>query len=257
MTSADSTASGPGRTASTRITAPPSLAQLAADALRAMILSGTLRSGERVIENRLTAELGVSRPPLREAMLVLEQEGLLVHVPRRGAVVTPLTLHDVYEIFTLRAELERLAVELGVPVRSEARLDRCRAALRQLEQAAEDQDPGAVTERGFAFHLAVIGLAGHKRLEDTYRSLALQMRLCMAMNRRARRGLESLRGDAARHRRILDLVEGGDTQSVQHALAHHGHRTFLIEFGDTFEGHSPESAEWLAQLRREEAQAQS
>lgn len=252
MTSADAPASGAGRAASTRITAPPSLAQLAADALRAMILSGTLRSGDRVIENRLTAELGVSRPPLREAMLVLEQEGLLVQVPRRGAVVTPLTLHDVYEIFTLRDELERLAVELGVPVRSQHRLERCREALRALEAAAQDDDPAGVTELGFAFHLAVIGLAGHRRLEDAYRSLALQMRLCMAMNRRARRRQESLRGDAARHEHILDLIEAGDVAAVRHALVHHGHRTFLLEVGDTFEGHSPESKAWLAQVRRVE-----
>jgi DNA-binding GntR family transcriptional regulator len=232
------------------------MTQLAAQALRSMILSGELRPGDRVIENRLTHELGVSRPPLREAMAVLEQEGLLVLEPRRGAIVTPLTLHDVYEIFTLRAELERLAVELGVPTRSERRLERCRQAMRDLEEAAENQDPGAVTERGFAFHLAVVGLAGHRRLEDSYRSLALQMSLCMAMNRRARRGLESLRGDAARHRHILDLVEAGDTEGVKHALVHHGHRTFLVEFGDSFGGHSEEAQAWLEQLRLEEQAGQ-
>lgn len=245
----DRRGSGPG---TRRIEAPPSMTHLAAEALRSMILSGELRPGDRVIENRLTVELGVSRPPLREAMAVLQQEGLLVQSPRRGAIVTPLTLHDVYEIFTLRAKLERMAIELGVPVQSAGRLERCREALRDLERAAENEDAGAVTERGFAFHLAVVGLAGHGRLEDSYRSLALQMRLCMAMNRRARRGLESLRGDAARHRHILDLIEKGDPQAAHHALVHHGHRTFLVEFGDTFEGHSDVAKAWLEQLRREE-----
>ena len=245
----DARGTGPG---TRRIEAPPSMTHLAAEALRSMILSGELRPGDRVIENRLTVELGVSRPPLREAMAVLQQEGLLVQSPRRGAIVTPLMLHDVYEIFTLRAELERMAIELGVPVQSAGRLERCREALRDLEQAAENEDAGAVTERGFAFHLAVVGLAGHGRLEESYRSLALQMRLCMAMNRRARRGLESLRGDAARHRHILDLIEKGDPQAVHHALVHHGHRTFLVEFGDTFEGHSDTAKAWLEQLRREE-----
>ncbi len=243
--------------ATRRIESPPSMTQLAAEALRSMILSGELRPGDRVIENRLTVDLGVSRPPLREAMAVLQQEGLLVQAPRRGAIVTPLTLHDVYEIFTLRAELERMAVELGVPVASEARLQRCRDALADLDRAAEDNDAGGVTEKGFAFHLAVVGLAGHRRLEDGYRSLALQMRLCMAMNRRARRDLENLRGDAARHRHILDLIEKGDREAVHHALAHHGHRTFLVEFGDTFGGHSEVAEAWLEQLRREEEEAPS
>lgn len=237
---------------SRRIEAPPSLTRLAADALRGMILSGQLRPGDRVIENRLTDELGVSRPPLREAMRVLEQEGLIVQVPRRGAIVTPLTLHDVYEIFTLRAELERLAVDLGVPVRSKERLERCRAALAALEQAAANDDPAGVTERGFDFHLAVVGLAGHRRLEDAYRSLALQMRLCMGLNRSARKSRETLRGDAERHRRILELIETGEVEGVRHALEHHGHRTFLLDLGATFEGHSPESEAWLEQVRRDE-----
>jgi DNA-binding GntR family transcriptional regulator len=234
--------------ATRRIEAPPSMATLAADALRAMVLSGDMRPGDRVVENRLTAELGVSRPPLREAMRVLEQEGLIVQTPRRGAVVTPLTLHDVYEIFTLREELETAAIALGVPVRSPERLDRCRRAVEALEQAAREEDPARVTALGFDFHVAVVGLAGHRRLEDAYRSLSLQMRLCMAMNRRARKSRETLHGDAARHRRILDLAERGDTAAVQHALRHHGHRTFLLDAGDTFEGHSPESETWLAEV---------
>ena len=70
-----------------RIEAPPSMSALAAEALRQMVLTGELRPGDRVIENRLTEELGVSRPPLREAMRVLEQEGLIVQTPRKGAVV--------------------------------------------------------------------------------------------------------------------------------------------------------------------------
>jgi DNA-binding GntR family transcriptional regulator len=236
-----------------RIASPPSMAQLAADALRAMILRGDLRPGDRVIENRLTDELGVSRPPLREAMRVLEQEGLLVQVPRKGSLVTPLTQHDVYEIFTLRDEFERLAVDLGVPVRVPERLDRCRTALGALEDAAADQDPARVTELGFAFHLALIGLAGHRRLEDGYRSLAMQMRLCMGMNRRARKGLETLREDAARHRHLLDLVTAGDADGLKYALAHHGHRTFLLDLDGIFDGRSPESDAWLAQMRAEEA----
>lgn len=237
------------------IMAPPSLSTLAGEAIRGMILSGELRPGDRIVENRLTVELGISRPPLREALRVLEQEGLVVQIPRRGAVVRPITLHDVYEIFTLREELEQLAVRFGVPVRVPERLERCRAALARLEEVADAGDRAQVTERGFDFHLAIVGLAGHRRLEDSYRALALQMRLCMGMNRHARRQVETLPGDAARHRHLLDLIEAGDTAGTSHALIHHGHRTFVLDFGDTFEGHSPESEAWLAQVRKEEKEA--
>jgi len=236
-----------------QIESPPSLVTLAARALRDMILSGQLRPGDRVVENRLTGVLNISRPPLREAMRVLEQEGLIVQVPRRGAIVTPLSLDDVYEIFTFREELERMAVELGVPVRDPARLQRCRHAYEALEQAAADDSSARVTERGFDFHVAVVGLAGHRRLEEAFRSLAMQMRLCMGMNRQARRTRETLRGDALRHLRILEGIERGDPAEVQRLLRNHGHRTFLVDAGASFPGGSPQSLEWLESVRREEA----
>jgi len=238
-----------------RIEAPPSMSALAAEALRQMVLTGELRPGDRVIENRLTEELGVSRPPLREAMRVLEQEGLIVQTPRKGAVVAPVTPHDIYEIVSLREEIEQIAVRLGVPVRSQERLDRLRQAYQALQDAAEEPGAQRVVETSFAFHLAIVGLAGHRRLEDVYRSLSLQMRMCMAMNRRARAEMETAREDAARHRPLMDLVEAGDVEGMAHTLAHHGQRTYLLSIDDDAEGHSPESRAWFARIRREEEEA--
>ena len=238
-----------------RIEAPPSMSTLAAEALRQMVLTGELRPGDRVIENRLTEQLGVSRPPLREAMRVLEQEGLIVQVPRKGAVVAPVTPHDIYEIVSLREEIEQIAVRLGVPARSQERLDRLRSAFTTLELAAEEDGAPRVVECSFAFHLAIVGLAGHRRLEDVYRSLSLQMRMCMAMNRRARAEIETARQDAGRHRPLMDLVEAGDVEGMAHALAHHGQRTFLLGIADDAEGHSPESRAWFARIRQEEEEA--
>src|SRR5215204_3700181 len=74
----------------------PSLVVLAAEAIRKMILSGALAPGDRLIEERLTEELGISRPPLREALRLLQQGGLIENRPRRGSVVTTLTDQDVY-----------------------------------------------------------------------------------------------------------------------------------------------------------------
>ena len=231
-----------------RIAAPPTMSVLAAEALRSMILSGELMPGDRLPEIRLAAQLGVSRSPLREAMSVLEQEGLIVQAPRRGAIVAPLTAHDIYEIYTLRAELEGLAVRLGVPVVEETRLDRLRASYADLEAATGD-DQSEHTRLAFAFHLALVGLAGHQRLEDSYRSLSLQMQLCMAMNRRARAGLESIREDAVRHRPLLDLALAGDRDGLLVALRDHGQRTFLLDADEHVGGHSPQSRVWFSELR--------
>lgn len=237
-----------------RITRPPSMVELAAQALRRMILSGDLLPGDRVVENRLTQQLGVSRPPLREAMRMLEREGLIQQTVPRGSVVTPLTVHDVYEIFTLRRELERMAVDLGVPSRDPARLDRCRRALAAMEAAAEQGDRAAMSECAFEFHLSVIGLSGHRRLEETYRSLQLQMLLCMALNRRAReQQRETMLQDAARHRRLLELVEAGDRDAVHEELAHHGDRTFLRDLDKELPGGSDIARAWLDRVLAEDS----
>ncbi|RVX42002.1 GntR family transcriptional regulator [Nonomuraea polychroma] len=241
---------------SQRIEHPASLVQLATKVLVRMMSSGELKPGDRVIENRLTQELGISRPPLREALRVLEQQGMITQIPRKGAIVTNLTLHDVYEIYTLRRELERMAVELGVPARDPARLERVRQALARLEQVARAGDAVGVIEAGYEFHAAVIGLSGHRRLEDAYRSLHLQLVLCMAMNRRVREPKEDLLGDAARHRRLFEVIETGDRQAVLQEIVSHGDRAFLQDIEHVVGGHTPESLEWLHRIRTEEGLGQ-
>ena len=83
----------------------PSLVDVVTAELRRLVLSGALRPGERLVEERLTEQFGVSRPPVREAMRLLEQEGLITRHRRRGAYITALTAEDVREIYVLRAAL--------------------------------------------------------------------------------------------------------------------------------------------------------
>ncbi|MDA3627620.1 GntR family transcriptional regulator [Saccharopolyspora oryzae] len=232
------------------IISPPSLVELAATTLRRMIVGGELLCGQRIVENRLTRELGISRPPLREALRVLEREGLVRQVPRKGVIVTPLTLHDIYEICTLRAEFERLAVQLGVPVRDPARMRRCREALQAMSAAATAGDEPGYLECSFAFHVSVVGLSGHQRLEEAYRALQLQLMLSMALNRKARSDLESLGGDVARHHRLLEIIDAGDPQAVLAELAAHGDRAFLDGIETKVDGHTEEALQWLHQQRR-------
>jgi DNA-binding GntR family transcriptional regulator len=229
---------------------PPSLVDFAADALRRMVIDGDLLPGDRVVENQLTKQLGISRPPLREALRVLEREGLLLQQPRKGTIVTPLTLHDVYEIFTLRHEYELLALRLAMPLTESAapRLDRVRQAVAAMEVSARVGDEGSYGPVSFEFHLSLVGLAGHRRLEDAYRSLQLQMQLCMAMNRRARVD-EDLLQDVERHRRLVDLIEAGDPAAVIAELERHGDRTFLDGIENRLAGHTDVALTWLEEAR--------
>jgi DNA-binding GntR family transcriptional regulator len=206
---------------------PPSLVALAAESIRKMILSGAFAPGERLIEERLTEHLGISRPPLREALRLLQNDGLVVTRPRYGSTVATLTDQDVFEILTLRTGLEKMAVELGVPVQDRARLAACHAALERMERNARDEDRGSLVENGYAFHASIVALAGHRRLSDIYRSVQQQMLLCMSRNLDAReRYYESLVEHVARHRYLLELIEAGDPAAVLAELAVHGERSF-------------------------------
>lgn len=234
-----------------RITAPPSLAELAVVSLTEIILSGDFLPGERLVEERLCRQLGISRPPIREALKELEHAGLVVQIPRRGAIVAPLSQHDVYEIVTMRNQLEQMAMKLALPQLDDARLDRCRAALAAMEEIVPTGNEAAMTRAGFEFHISVVGLAGHGRLEATYRSMALQLQLCMAMNNLARRRIEDLAGNVERHRKLLAVIERRDSDEVQAALHDHGHETFLVDVVRRLDGATPESSRWLECLRSE------
>lgn len=218
---------------------------LATDAVRSMILNGELVPGERVVENQLSQQLGVSRPPLREALTVLAQEGLITHAPRRGAVVTPMTVQDIYEIVTLRRTLEEMAIRLAVPVGSPDQLRPLEAALEGLEHNAALGSESTAAQDSYAFHLALVDLAGHGRLTGAYRSVSLQLLMCMGMNRRARAATETLVQRAARHRATYELVVAGDVEAVLATLLDNGSLSFLREFGRTIPAGSPAATAWL------------
>jgi DNA-binding GntR family transcriptional regulator len=243
--------------ASSDTIASPSLAELATQALIDAVLSGEYVPGERLVEERLCERFAISRPPLREALKTLEHLGLVVQIPRRGAVVATLTHHDVYEIVTLRNDLEQMAMRLALPRLDPVRLDRCHQALAAMENVVPMGDEAAIIHAGLNFHIAVVSLAGHQRLEKTYRSMAMQLEMCMAMNNRARRGIEDLAGNVERHRRLLRIIETGRLEDVLDELTAHGHQSFLLDAADSLDGASAESAKWFEQLKATQLEAHS
>jgi DNA-binding GntR family transcriptional regulator len=206
----------------------PSIVEAVVQRLRALIVSGDVRPGDRLVEERLTEMFGVSRPPLREALRVLQRDGLVQSLPRRGYIVTPITAQDVREIYSLRFALERLAIELGVPVQDPSRLAPMRAALADMKVAADGGDDNAVLAANSRFHMGLVALAGHSRLNTAYEGLRLQLELCMAYNLKFRERLYGDRGDVhPRHASLLESIERGDREAVLHEIANHGNASIL------------------------------
>lgn len=125
---------------------------LTLQAIRDRILSGSYPEGKPLRQDAIAAELGVSRIPIREALRRLETEGLIVINPHRGAVVTTLSLAEIEEVFTLRAEIESGLVRKAVPVMDQQHLDRAAAILDRYERALRQHDVVSYGKLNWEFH---------------------------------------------------------------------------------------------------------
>ncbi len=162
------------------------LADEVADAIRNAIFSGRIDLGQRLVEEELASNLNVSRGPVREALALLAQEGL-VHVERhRGATVAQLDLEGVHEIYSLRTALERLAAECICRNATREDFERISAVLQQFDQLPRPLTRSSVAALDLAFHDAVFQAAHHERLYRAWLSLRSQIFLYL-VNRGALR----------------------------------------------------------------------
>ncbi|OLT08998.1 GntR family transcriptional regulator [Pseudonocardia sp. CNS-139] len=198
-----------------------SLVDLAVQRLRGEILSGALAPGERLVEEQLTRRFGTSRAPLREALRLLGQQGLVEHLPRRGVRVAELSDRDVDELFSLRGVLEEFAVRTALGGPNPPDVTALRDAVEEMERAAEAGEALAQAAAHRAFHLALVGLAGHAHLLRVYEPVLLQMQLYMATNLRREARDRSPRDGALRHRRLFEAVLSGNPEQVIAVLHHH------------------------------------
>ena len=201
-----------------------SLVDLAFDRLSREILSGRTDPGERLVEEQLTRRLGISRAPLREALRLLAQQGLVEHIPRRGVRVATLSDDDFRELYEVREVLERHAVSL---IRPGADLAGLTAALEVMRKATETGDRLAVADAHRRFHVEVVTLGGNRQLVALYESVLVRLQLYMAVNLRREAEVAEPADGVHRHQRLLAAVAEGDRTAIVAALSAHGERTYL------------------------------
>jgi len=217
-----------GEGPSSEMLQPQSLVELATARLREEILSGALEPGERLVEEQLTQRFQISRAPLREALRLLAEQGLVEHLPRRGARVTTYSDRDFDELFAVRDALERFAVSL-VGDRKPDELDTAplQKAMAGLRTAAEQGDRLAASNAHRAFHLALVALADSRQLLVAYEPLILKLQLYMAANLRREADASSPAEGVHRHQRLYDAVLSGDPARIEEELKRHGSRQFF------------------------------
>ncbi|WP_198037092.1 GntR family transcriptional regulator [Nocardia sp. BMG51109] len=184
------------------------------DQLRERICDGRLAPGARLVEQTLADEFGVSRVPVREALRMLLAEGLIITLPRRGAVVTTLTEADLVHLFDIREALEVLAFRLAARNAGAGDVARLRAILTAAAAATETGDHIAVTRHNTEFHEAVIDIAGNPFLRTTLEPLLGRLRLLIG------RG-HAHEWQLAEHLALVDAIERHDTEAVAAAALEH------------------------------------
>ncbi|GAB2573048.1 GntR family transcriptional regulator [Streptomyces capparidis] len=191
------------------------------NALRAGIVSGELEPGVVYSAPVLGARFDVSPTPVREAMLDLVGEGLVVSLPNKGFRVTEVSERDLDELAAVRLLLEPPTVRAAVPLVPDADLPRLRELAQDIVAAAEDGDLIGYVEADRVFHLTLLGYAGNRRLVDVVSRLRAQTRLpglapLVASGR--------LRESAAEHHLLLDLVRDRDAEGAEEMTRRHiGH----------------------------------
>ncbi len=204
---------------------PATLVEVAAERLRDGIFSGALEPGAKIVEEQLCADLGISRAPLREALRLLAQQGLVEHLPRRGSRVAEWSPSDIRELFDLREVLERHAVEQALPMADPATaLLPVREALQRMVDATDEL---VRDDAHREFHAAVVGLAGNRQLTLALAPILAKLQLPMARNLREEGRRRSGRDGLARHEELLAALETNKRRAVLTALKEHGHLTYL------------------------------
>lgn len=187
--------------------------------LKRRILDGKLPEGSPIRQDEVAAQLGVSKIPVREALMRLQSEGLVQFTPNIGAVVATLTLMDYIEMLDMRLALECRALELAVPNMASVDIVRARELLAAYHSAMTDQE---WSDLNVEFHDTLYQPSNRPRLLSTIRSVQEHMgkllRLRVTMAAQHNRSHEE-------HVKILDACERGDVKDAVRLLRRHIEQT--------------------------------
>ena len=194
--------------------------QYAYTALRNAILSGELEPGEKLVIDRLSAEMGLSQIPVRTAVQRLQAEGLVVASPHASAVVAPLPPEKIDEVFALLEALERAAFRAACQKRTDVDLDELAELVRRMDEAIDAPDPAEWLGLNNAFHRRIALIAAMpllidftNRLFDEWQRISRHYFPDVAGTRLPRAQRE--------HKQIVSLLRKRDAESLEALAAVH------------------------------------
>jgi len=140
------------------------IADQIAQSIRDMIVAGDLNPGDRIVESRMARQIGVGQPTVREALVALEHQGLVVRKANQGCVVTSLTRAEISQILRIRAVLETLAVELAAESGADSDIQKLLDLTEGMKEAGRIRDPQRFFELDLQFHEVLWRMSGNSLL---------------------------------------------------------------------------------------------
>lgn len=199
-----------------------SLSEQVTTTIRAAIVAGEMKPNEHYSAIGIAEKLGVSRTPVREALQLLEKEGILTVAKNRGVRVTQISLDDIVEVFQIRLILEPPAAGRAVLNATAKEVTRLEELYARIIQTAESGEARATLEADRDFHLYLLGLADNAKLGSIVgelRNLVLTQGQITIPHARTSLDLASDRDE------IMDAIRGNDPEGAAHAMRGHVLRT--------------------------------
>jgi DNA-binding GntR family transcriptional regulator len=202
---------------------PRTMVEQAAEAIVAAAARGVFLPGDRLVEAEIARDLGISRVPVREALRLLESQGIVVSTPYKGMRLMQVTNPGVTELMRVRLALETLAVREAVtapsngPGNGKGRFAALRQAAEAFAQAAALRDPAALVAANEMFHAELCRASGNAPLLALWQSLARQLAVVWGLAQQQR----DAGAAAGEHAAILAALEEGDAATAAAALTGH------------------------------------
>jgi len=192
-----------------------SLMEIVLDDLRRRILTGDFKPGQKINESEIAARLGTSRSPVREAFRVLERDGLITTLPRKGSYITDISVEDLKQLFELRRILELYAIDC-INKRAKIFPDETQVMMRELDRSLlKKHDPYSVIS---GFHYTLVEFSHNSRLIELYKILAVSLRRYWLIYH-SKEGQKDI--SLEHHQDIADCLRRGDYSDAKKLIKRH------------------------------------
>ena len=224
-----------------------SIADIAKRNIQEWVVTGHFQPGKQIKEEEISQRLGISRPPVREALKMLEAAGLVLRKPRRGVFVPEMTEKDMWEIYTLKATLYEMATGLAMDVVSERDISELESYVRKMEVCVgkEPLDVLRYQDLHKTFHDSIMGIAGNDRLRTFALNLHNQVTLFSYKSLQDKKHLHS---SIRYHRDIVNAMKQKDTALACRLMKEH-----VLNALDVLRDMSAQGSETPADLRPRKA----